>query len=276
MRHFINYSIAFMSLIFIISACSNDSEPMLSNQTRSVENDIQLYSSDALPKPILSFRNDYIDTLTTWGFYIKTPGGIGGSYKQLQHSKSGDNWQDVEVGYYPDIYVKKQGYSYGDHYFRARTLASLEFAKVDKPTIYEASPWSETIRGVCRLLEDGTPHTEKEVVVQIVFHFNSRNNTQYIEKGMLDKFQADLLADGMVYHINSPFNSKQVNGCSFIYNYSTQKGSVGGLVVTIDVLNKCQGSYMSFNSISESFHVQEDATIFTPLHIYNIYVTVYN
>lgn len=271
-----NYLFLYMLLIFIINACSNDLETTMPNETHAIENGIQLYSSDALQKPNLFFRNDYIDTLTTWAFYIQTPGGMGGSFKQLQHKSAGDDWKDVEVGYYPDIYIKKQGFSYGDNYFRARTLAEEKFAKAKNPTIYEASPWSEPLRAVNRLLKDGTPYTEKEVIAQIVFSFHSKNGVYIIKKELLDKFQAELLVDNKKYSIKSPFKTEQYNGCSFSYNYSTQKGSVGGLVIALDVINKCSTNYMTFRSASESFYIQEDATKFTSIKIINIDVTVYN
>ncbi len=58
---------------------------------------------------------------------------MGGSFKQLQHKKSaGDDWKDVEVGYYPNIYIKNKVFLYGDNYFRARTLAEEKFAKAKK------------------------------------------------------------------------------------------------------------------------------------------------
>lgn len=275
MRNF-NYSFLYTLLIFLVNACSNDLETTMPNQTLASETGIQLYSSDALQKPILFFRNDYIDTLTTWGFYIQTPGGMGGSFKQLQYKSIGDDWKDIEVGYYPDIYIKKQGFPYGNNYFRARTLAEQKFANAKNPTIYEASPWSDPLCAVNHLLADGTPYTEKEAIIQIVFSFNSRNGVSIVKKGMLDKFQAELSVDNKRYSIRSPFKTDQYNGCSFSYNYSTQKGSVGGLVITLNVINKCDVNYMTFSSVSQSFHIQEDATKFTSIKILNIDVTVYN
>jgi hypothetical protein len=114
------------------------------------------------------------------------------------------------------------------------------------------------------------------VIVQIVFSFHSKNGVHIIKKELLDKFQAELLVDNKKYSIKSPFKTEQYNGCSFSYNYSTQKGSVGGLVIALDVINKCGTNYMTFPSASESFYIQEDATKFTSIKIINIDVTVYN
>lgn len=275
MRNF-SYFILFMSLLFIDSACYNESEPMVSNQTRIIEDAIIPYYSEVLQKPVLVSYTSYIDTLTTWGFYVQIPeGGWGGSCKQLQYY-SGLTWRDVKLSYTSDISVEKQGYPYGDVYFRARTLLSERFAKEEHPSIYEASPWSEPLHVINRLLEDGTPYTEKDFIIQLVFTFHSRNGVYTIKKAMFDKFKAELKVDNKSYLIKAPFGSDQVNGCSFVYNYSTQKGSAGGLVVAFDIIDRCEGGYVSFLSTSESFRVEEDATKFTPIKIYNIDVAVYN
>lgn len=263
-------------LAFIISACSSDSETTISNRTSIDKNEISFYS-EALKRPELFHINKNIDTLTTWGFYIQTPGGGGGSYKQLQYSSSGV-WRDVEVSYYPDICVKKKGFPYGDTYFRARTLAELKFAKVENPSIFEASPWSESLRAISHLLEDGTPLTERDIVVQLNFIFETKTGIGLIESEMFNKFKAELIVNNKRYPITTSFSTDQRNGCRYTYNYSTQKGSQGGggYHIALDIIDYCNHDFMSFPSASYSFTVFDDATTMTPLYSYNFNVTVIN